>query len=194
MLIQKLNIFRNEHITAENTFQYLKGYLKKSDFILDVGSGTGILAELIKKEIRSTIRCIDVTNINKTNLSLIIFNGKNIPFNDNTFSVVLCCFVLHHSQNQEKLIKEMKRVSKSKIFIFEDIPLTFFDRIMFKFHSLHSEMRYKSRRLEFHNMEEWKEIFEKNNLNIEKIIEIKKSRQLWYPVSRRLFILKKQKA
>ena len=53
MFIQKLNIFNNERITAENSFQYLKKYLKKSDNILDVGSGTCLLAKLIKERIGS---------------------------------------------------------------------------------------------------------------------------------------------
>ncbi len=192
-LIRQINIFNNDYITANDTFQYLKSFLNFSDFVLDVGSGSGLVAELISKIIGCNIKCIDVININKSYLPVVIFDGENIPYDDDTFSVVLSCFVLHHSQNPEKLINEMTRVSKSIVLIFEDIPITIFDRLLLKLHNLYSIIKYKSGKLEFHNIEQWEKIFKQNRLRLYRIIKIQKSRQLWNPVSRRLFILKKQK-
>ncbi len=190
MSVNKLNIFNNDVITAENTFHYLKDYLNKDDFVLDVGSGTGFVADLLSKNIGCKTNCIDVLDINKTNLPLTLFEGTKIPFKSNAFSVVLCCFVLHHAKDQEKLLKEIRRVSKSKILIFEDIPINFIDKILFMGHDLISRFRYKSERLVFHDVEGWIDIFKNNGLKVEKIIEIDKRRQLWYPVSRRLFVLR----
>lgn len=189
--LNSINFFRNEVITSENTFQYLKDHLTVSDFVLDVGTGTGLVADLIRKKIKCGIFVIDVFNLNRTKTPILTYDGKNIPFCNNTFSAVLCCFVLHHTEYQELVIKEMKRVTSSKIYIFEDIPITIVDKIMLKIHDLRSRVKYNSKKLQFRRIEEWKEIFKKYDLQIERIIVINKSRQWWNPVSRRLFILNK---
>lgn len=189
--LNKINFFRNEVITSENTFQYLEYHLTESDFVLDVGTGTGLVADLIRKKINCGIFVIDVFNLNRTSTPILPYDGKNIPFRNNTFSAVLCCFVLHHTEYQELVIKEMKRVTSSKIYVFEDIPITIVDKIMLKIHDLRSRVKYKSKKLQFRRSEDWQEIFKKYDLRIERIIVINKSRQWWNPVSRRLFILNK---
>ena len=189
--LKNINFFRNEVFTSENTFQYLEDHLNESDFVLDVGAGTGLVADLIRKKIKFGIFGIDIFNLNRIQTSILTYDGKNIPFCNNTFSAVLCCFVLHHTEYQEPMIIEMKRVTSSKIYIFEDIPITIFDKIMLKIHDLRSRVKYNSKKLQFRRSEDWQEIFKKYDLKIERIIVINKSRQWWNPVSRKLFILNK---
>lgn len=189
------NMFNREQLLAEKTFLVLQKYLTQSDYILDVGTGTGLVAELISRRIGAKIECIDVIDVNQSSMNLKIYDGKNIPFEDNTFSKVICCFVLHHSQYPKKLIREIKRVSKSKIFILEDTPTTLLDRLLAHFHSLFSKPRYGSKNMKFHDVEGWKKIFKECNLitGNGNIIEIKKTRDPLYPVSRRMFILRTKK-
>lgn len=189
--IKKLNFFRNEIITAENTFLYLKNLITAGDFILDVGAGTGLVADLIRKNTKCDIQGIDIVNHNRTQSPILLYDGKNFPFCDNSFSAVICCFVLHHTENQEQIIKEINRITSSRIYIFEDIPITFLDNILLKIHDYCSRHKYKSKKLAFRKIEDWQEVFRIQNLEVAQIIEINKSRQWWNPVSRRLFILHK---
>lgn len=186
-----MSFLRSDKIGRNATFNYLKNYLKRSDTILDVGSGTGIIAKLIKEKTGAKIKCIDIIDISKTDIPVKIYDGKNIPYKNDSFSVVMCNFVLHHCTDLEKVIREMKRVSKSKIFILEDIPESLFDRFFISFHVLFSKISYGSKKMEFHNIWEWKEIFRKHKLKIHKIVKIRRFMPFWYPVTRRLFILKK---
>jgi ubiquinone/menaquinone biosynthesis C-methylase UbiE len=186
-----MSLLRSDKIGRNVAFNYLKNYLKKSDTILDVGSGTGIIAQLIKEKIGANIKCIDVIDISKTDIPLKIYDGKNIPYKNNSFSAVMCNFVLHHCEDLEKVIEEMKRVSKSKILILEDIPESLFDKFFIKFHALFSKISYGSKNMEFYNIKGWKNIFRKHKLKLHKIVKIKRFMPFWYPVTRRLFILKK---
>lgn len=43
-------------------------------------------------------------------------SGENIPFEDDYFDYSYCCNVIDHTPNPEKMISEMKRVTKDKIY------------------------------------------------------------------------------
>ncbi len=88
--------------------------------VLDIGTGTGWIAEEIKKRKNVDIVLLDVVDFNQTDLKVIIYDGKIIPFEDNSFDTVLLKFVLHHTENPLDILKEAKRVSKNNIIIFED--------------------------------------------------------------------------
>ncbi len=87
--------------------------------VLDFGLGMGSLAKCMKNDGYS------VTGLDIDNTSLwkdvqpVIYDGINIPFKDNQFdnSTVVC--VLHHCQNQNKVLKEIMRVSK-RVIVIED--------------------------------------------------------------------------
>jgi ubiquinone/menaquinone biosynthesis C-methylase UbiE len=143
--IAKLSIdmFNRENKLAQNTLLYLEKYLSKNDSILDVGTGNGLVAKLIREKIGARVTGIDVIDINHAPDKTIIFNGHEIPFGDNSFSVSICPFVLHHAANQEKLLEETRRVTQSAIIILEDIPQTFYDKILGFLHKFSSIIRYK---------------------------------------------------
>jgi ubiquinone/menaquinone biosynthesis C-methylase UbiE len=107
------NIKKKDIRIAENTFSYISPFIDPSDEVLDVGSGQCLVADLIQKRITDKIKCIDVIDINKSLVPLSIFDGQNIPFPDNTFDVILCNFVLHHTIDQEILINEIKRATRA---------------------------------------------------------------------------------
>lgn len=185
------NIRPKEIRSAENTFSYVKHFINPTDEVLDVGSGMGLVADIIWKNITKKIRCIDVIDINRSSVPLSIYDGKYIPFPDDTFDVVLCAFVLHHMTDQEILIKEMIRASRSRIIILEDTPQNIIDRIFNLNHAITSKIKYKSGKMKFHTSEEWQKIFADLGLIIEKIVEISKDRDPFYPTNRRVYVLKK---
>jgi ubiquinone/menaquinone biosynthesis C-methylase UbiE len=108
-----------------------------------------------------------VFDISITNKKPLIFDGKNIPYPDNSFDICLCLSVLHHTQNQEPLIQEMKRVAP-KILIIEDIPENLFDKLLGFLHSLASKIIYKSNQMKFRTNIEWKALFKECGLKIDK--------------------------
>ena len=185
------NVRPKEIRAAGNTFSYVKHFINQSDEVLDVGSGMGLVADLIWKNITKKIRCIDVIDINRSPVPLSIYDGRYIPFPDDTFDVVLCAFVLHHMTDQEILIKEMIRTSRSKIIILEDTPQNIIDRLFNLNHALTSKIKYKSGKMKFRTNEEWKVLFAGLGLPIEKIVEISKDRDPFYPTNRRVYVLKK---
>ena len=57
----------------------------------------------------------------QSGLPIHLFDGKRIPEEDNSFDVVTCLFVLHHTGDvQEQLCREMCRVSRRYIVVGED--------------------------------------------------------------------------
>lgn len=87
--------------------------------ILDIGSGTGCIAEILKKN--HEIKLIDIKNISlNKDFQPLIFDGENIPFSDGEFDLALLITVLHHTKNPDQLLYEAGRVS-NKILIIEDI-------------------------------------------------------------------------
>lgn len=82
--------------------------------LLDVGCGDMAIAKSIaSKYTKVQFTCIDIYP-NKENWdNYVEFNGKNIPFEEDAFDIVLYSDVLHHDiKNAENLLKEAKRVSK----------------------------------------------------------------------------------
>ncbi|MBU1906505.1 MAG: class I SAM-dependent methyltransferase [Candidatus Omnitrophica bacterium] len=187
-----INMLKHDVKLAQNTFSYFKDYLSKNDLVLDVGTGNGLVAKLIRENIGAQVTGIDVIDINRTEHKTLIFNGQNIPFKDNQFTVTICTFVLHHVNNQRKLLLEIRRVTQSRIIIFEDVYQTFFDKILGFLHRFPSIFRYQSQQVNLKSSKEWEDLFANIGLILEKVKIIKKTRDLIYPISRRVYILKKQ--
>jgi len=91
--------------------------------MLDVGAGPGIASAIIKimfPHINQTLLEVDKKNLSKwkmRNLRGQIYNGKNIPFEKESFDIVLCSHVLEHVKKPEKFIKELWRVTKNRLII-----------------------------------------------------------------------------
>lgn len=184
-------VTKNEKI-AENTFNYLKDHIRSSDLVLDIGTGNGLVAGIIKNKIGAYVSGLDVIDLNLAPNTTKIFDGKKIPYCDNTFDVSVCSFILHHSRNLEDLFSEIVRVTKREILILEDIPETFFDRVLERFHRALSTFRYFSSYVLLRKDSQWKALFKKNDLVLKKAADIPRSRDIYYPVHRRFYVLQKK--
>ncbi len=102
--------------------------------ILDVGCGDGAIAKLIKnknKEIK--IDGIDVMERPSSSISIELYDGENIPYNNNSFDCTILIDVLHHVKNIKQLLTEAKRVSKKFILIKDHQYKSNFDLNVLKF-------------------------------------------------------------
>lgn len=110
-------------IKANETYEHIAGFIKKSDEVLDIGLGSGTFASLLKdKE-------YNVTGVDVANLSLykdiqpVIYDGKKLPFEKNQFDVATIISVLHHcglKDENKRVLAEAMRVSK-RVILIEDI-------------------------------------------------------------------------
>ena len=185
-------MFKYEMKTASDTYSHLKKYLKSSDIILDVGSGTGFVADLISEKTRASVVRLDVAQDKNARQKSILFDGKTMPFYDEAFTVSICCFVLHHTPFQKELIEEMKRVTKSRIIILEDVIETPADHFLLFLHKIYSGFRYNSFYTLFRNDHGWRKTLCHVRPYVDKELNIEKTREIDIPgFKARLFVDKK---
>lgn len=102
----------------DNLSNRLHPYLKNSKTVLDIGASDGKLSYNLSKKLNNTnFQGIDVFPQPKTYIPIKKYDGKSIPYKDNTFDCVMLIDVLHHANDQQQVLKEAKRVSKKYILI-----------------------------------------------------------------------------
>ncbi len=137
----KIKLFRpdsNKYSTTDNLtiipvqreayFLALNKYLDVGDTVLDAGFGLGygltilsIKASLITG-IDVDMKCVNyckgaLLGRNPKLYSLILYDGKKIPFENDQFDIVTCIDVIEHVEDYEKFLFELMRVSKKGVFI-----------------------------------------------------------------------------
>lgn len=129
-IVFKLLVHKLHELRARNAIvKKIEPYLQSEDRILDIGSGTGHTCRNLLE------RGYDVSPLDVRDLSLFddvtptLYDGKKIPFNDDSFDVALILTVLHHTYNPVVIIEEAKRVSK-KIIIIEDVYSNFVSKYL----------------------------------------------------------------
>ena len=93
-----------------------------TDTIIDVGSGTGDLINLIlKKKLIQIIYSVDLNNemlmygkkrFNNKKIKFIKANAQNLPFKNNYFDKYIISFCLRNVTNTKKALKEAYRILK----------------------------------------------------------------------------------
>lgn len=162
-------------------------YIGRDEKVADIGGGSGYIGELLSEKAKITL--IDVADYNQTSLPLVIYDGKKIPFAKNSFDAALLITVLHHTSNPEKMLEEVKRVSK-KIIVIEEDYSTIAGRIFIDLWEwFWNKTSGISTFYNFHSSAEWKEIF--NNLNLNLVASHKLSNSL-HTLTMRLFVLEKK--
>lgn len=159
--------------------------------VLDIGCGNGFLAQLIAKNKRAKVTCVDIDDFNQTEIPTVIFDGINLPFDDQEFDVVILSYVLHHSQFQEELLAETARVCKGKIIIYEDETIDLAKDLMATAHEkIWNFFADQESRVIYHTPEEWRQIFVQSDL------EVTKEKREWgigsfvIPLKKAIFVLK----
>ena len=161
--------------------------------VLDIGAGRGFIAKNIFEKRKAKVTLLDVIDFNQTKLPFVLYNGKKIPFFDNSFDVSLLITTLHHCDEPDNVLSEAIRVSKLRVIIFEELYENFWQKrsqffldILFNFLQLISPPR-ENMPFNFKKESEWRAIFKKFNL---RIVEQKKFK-LFGIFPRALFILEK---
>ena len=145
--------------------------------VLDIGSGCCYIAKEIQTKNKINVTCLDVKDLSQTGIKVIVYDGKKIPFKNNEFDTALAAYVLHHCENPLQVLKEILRVTKGNIVIFEDTKPSSFTKIM---DFLSNKSRGINTPFKFRTEKEWLNVFRKLNL---KIVAVKHNveREWFYP-------------
>jgi SAM-dependent methyltransferase len=81
--------------------------------VLDVGCGDGTIDRLILDHRPDlSVQGLEVAVRKSTQVPVTSFDGRNIPFPDKSFDVVMFVDVLHHTEDSMQLLREAGRVGK----------------------------------------------------------------------------------
>lgn len=107
-------------------YEFAKNNIKKNSFVLDIGCGGGYGTHLLSKHAKNIVGLdIDKDTISKIsnrysseNCFFKLFDGTTIPYNDETFEVIVSFHVIEHIYDDLNFISEIHRVlKKDGIFI-----------------------------------------------------------------------------
>ena len=186
-------LFRRIYETeTKKMCQQIKDFVLPGENILDLGCGSGIFGKNLKEKLKVKVFGLDIVDERVFKIPFQKFDGKKIPFPENSFDTVLISFVLHHTENPKEILKEAKRVAK-KIIIFEDLPQGILGKLRCFLHWLSWNLFFGKKFVKFNFLKEkeWEEIFE--NLNLKIVAKKDFFPHLWFldPVKRKIFVLKK---
>ena len=103
--------------------ELFRPHIEGIDSVLDVGTGTSlpihIFAENFPKVRYNTVDIVDIRKRKK--LPFVIYNGKNLPFDNLEFDVSILNETLHHCEDPESVLIEARRVAKS-VYVIEHFP------------------------------------------------------------------------
>lgn len=158
-------------------------YFEKFEKVLDFGCGDLSLSKSLKAIFPSLqITGIDVADFkNKQKyIKLIKYDGKKLPFKDNSFDTVIAFYVFHHCDDAIASFEECLRVGKRVIVVESvyryslEVPfMKFADWIYNRFKSESVSLSYQ-----FLSYKDWIKVFAENKL---KVISSRKIKQMFFP-------------
>ena len=126
---------------AEDIFEsgHLLSRIKKGETVLYIGTGSGHVADHIEKETGAKIIKFDLADLRTPadikDDKFALANARRLPVKDNSLDTICLFDLLHHTLNQNDILKEALRVLKpgGKLLIMEDtIPEKFQKGVKFK--------------------------------------------------------------
>ena len=119
-MVRKLN-----RKIVDSVGSYISSFESKAPRILDAGCGEGFIDALLVEK----FTCVNIVGLEFTNEAIRIARQMNpsveyiqgdiaqMPFQDNSFDIVICTEVLEHLEKPESALKELIRVAKKFLFI-----------------------------------------------------------------------------
>jgi SAM-dependent methyltransferase len=158
--------------------------------VLDVGCGNGFIAHNLSSFIETSVIGIDLETTTEAAIDYRQFDGSTFPVADGSVDAVLLCYVLHHAQDLNVVLSELRRVLSERglVVVYEDIPDSSWDRIGCWTHDL--KWRKRSGRCTFRSVTEWRRQFKSAGFEVVNERDLARWRNFAHPVRRKFFLLK----
>jgi|GEM_PF-2559267 ubiquinone/menaquinone biosynthesis C-methylase UbiE len=98
----------------------IASHFKPHQQILDIGAGSGRVAEMLHRKTGAHFTLLDVVDYNSSALPLYLFDGRALPYENDTFDHTLLVFVLHHNLDPRPVLREALRVSRQSVLLVEN--------------------------------------------------------------------------
>jgi SAM-dependent methyltransferase len=157
--------------------------------VLDVGCGSGYIAHHLSAMLGTRVIGIDLGQTTEAPIDYRPFDGTRFPVEAQSLDAVLFCYVLHHAQDLETLLREVRRVLRpdGQVAVYEDIPERWWDRIVCGVHN--RKWRSRTGPCTFQTEASWRQRFESAGFEVVKTRALSRWRNIAHPVSRRFFVM-----
>jgi SAM-dependent methyltransferase len=161
--------------------------------ILDVGCGNGFIAHHLAGLLGSYVLGIDVDGRPEAPMNFRRYDGKHFPAGDHSFEAILFCYVLHHTQDLNAIFSEVKRVLRDDglVVVYEDIPATWWDRILCGVHN--RQWRGRTGQCTLRSEADWLATFPAAGWALVQRRSLSRWRNFAHPVDRHRFLLRLMK-
>jgi len=153
----------------------LAPWVREGQTLLDIGSGTGLIARRLARVAGVRPTLCDVVDYRKVEFpSIQLQNPLHVPVADRSFDVVTMCFVLHHVpswDDQLTVLGEALRIACERVLIIEDTPFNRVDLAFNKFWDKLLNLRHGVPvPYTFRSVEEWSEIFSSDGYGLRETV------------------------
>lgn len=148
---------------------HVSGLIPENARVLDVGCGNGRLDQLlVERRPDLHIEGIDTLIRAETCIPVSAFDGKTLPFSDDSFDVVILIDVLHHADDPLILLAETARVTRRFVIIKDHRLDGFLAGPILRFMDWVGNARYGvALPYNYLSSRRWNDIFQQLNLVIE---------------------------
>lgn len=105
---------------AEGLVRLFENQIPKNSCVLDLGGGWGFYDKPLRERGHEPL-VLDVVKPGYQKAPVVIYDGTRIPFPDKSFDVALLVTMLHHVADPEALLREVRRVTRRKVVVVEDL-------------------------------------------------------------------------
>lgn len=152
---------------ARTKFRIFARALEPGETVLDLGAGEGYVATYIEEN-GHPVMLVDVDDRNQTDLPYEVYDGRVLPFEDDSFDVGVLAYVLHHARDPDQVLDEAGRVCR-RLVIIESVYesqrelelLTFLDQNVNLLRGLPKEELF------FRRVDEWVRVFRQRGFSLE---------------------------
>jgi SAM-dependent methyltransferase len=92
-------------------------HLPRRGRVLDVGSGTGHNARVLRAETGLEVVEADVVSLAPEGRGPVLFSGTDLPFAEHAFEAALLLYVLHYADDAAALLRDALRVARRVVVI-----------------------------------------------------------------------------
>jgi len=150
---------------AEKFVRQFADYLLPHSKILDIGGGWGFYHEPLRCRGHHHV-VLDVIKPGVQKCPVVLYDGDQIPFEDESFDASLLITTLHHMSDPERVIREAVRVTRRTVIVIEDLYHHGPGKVWTKLRDQFFNVEFFGHAGQFKRKAEWQRIFESQGLHL----------------------------